>query len=242
MNPPPALALIACDVFERELALATAGASHLVETRWLEMGLHDHPDKMRVKLQEIVTAWEQREDITAIALVYGLCGCGTARLVSQRHRLVIPRAHDCRAILLGDRAVFETRQDACPGCYYYTPGWNRSRRVPGPQRDEMVRADFVARFDPDDVDYLMESERAMWSEYNTAAFIDHGTPDAEAEAAYTEACAKHLGWRYERVRGDLAWLRDLVWGQWDAARFQIIEPGHRMMHSPDAAIMRAEPI
>jgi len=35
-------------------------------------------------------------------------------------------------------------------------------------------------------------------------------------------------------------LRDLLWGNWDAARFQIIEPGMRLGHEPDENIMRAE--
>lgn len=248
MNPPatestpPALALIVCDVFEHELALATAGATHVVETSLVEMGLHDHPDRMRAVLQEIISGWENRDDISAIALVYGLCGCGTATLRSTRHRLVIPRAHDCRAVLLGNRSWFDERQAACPGCYYYTPGWNRARRVPGPQREAMVREDYARRFDPEDVDFLMESEREMWASYDTAAYIDHGTANTEAEAAYTEECARHLGWRHERVRGDLSWLRDLVWGNWDADRFQVIEPGHQLVHLPNASIMGTQPV
>lgn len=241
-NPPPALALLVCDVFEQELALAEAGAGHVVDRRMLEMGLHDRPDVMRVELQKVITEWESRQDIEAIALVYGLCGCGTTNLHSARHRLVIPRAHDCRAVLLGDREWFDQRQAACPGCYYYTPGWNRARRVPGPERETALREDLSQRFDPEDVDFLLESEFAMWASYDTAAYIDHGTPETERDAGYTAECAKHLGWNYERVQGNLAWLRDLVWGVWDSDRFQIIEPGHRLVHSPDAAIMRTEPI
>jgi len=236
-SSPPPLALIACDVFEFELALATAGTRHIVETRLVEMGLHDHPDRMRIELQQIIASWEDREELAALALAYGLCGCGTATLRSARHRLVIPRAHDCRAVLLGDRAWFDERQAACPGCYYYTPGWNRARRVPGPQREAMMREDYATRFDPEDVDFLLETEREMWSPYDTAAYIDHGTANAAAEAAYTEECARHLGWTYERVRGDLAWLRDLVRGNWDADRFQLIEPGQQLIHLPNAAIM-----
>jgi hypothetical protein len=241
-SAPPALALIVCDVFEQELALVTAGATHIVEQRVVEMGLHDRPDLMREVLQKIITDWECRTDIEAIALVYGLCGCGTSTLHSARHRLVIPRAHDCRAVLLGSRERFDQRQAACPGCYYYTPGWNRARRVPGPERDDMLRVDFAKKFDPEDIEFLMESEQSMWQHYDTAAYIDHATPGTAAEAAYTATCAEHLGWHYERVQGDLTWLRDLVWGRWDADRFQLIEAGHRMVHSPDAAIMRAEPV
>jgi len=241
-QPPPSLGLIVCDVYEQELALATAGAGHIVAKEVLEMGLHDRPEILRTTLQKIITGWESRGDLEAIALVYGLCGCGTTPWLPAGHRLGGPRAHDCRAVLLGNRELFDQRQEACPGCYYYTPGWNRARRVPGPERDAMLRADLASRFDPEDVEFLLESDSSMWESYNTAAYIDHGTPDTEAEAAYTAACAQHLGWRYERVAGDLSWLRDLVWGNWDEHRFQLIEPGHCLVHSPDAAIMRSAPV
>ena len=240
-SPPPPLALIVCDVFAKELELVTGGATHIVARETLPIALHDHPDKMRADLQTIISGWESRADIAAIALVYGLCGCGTTCLVSSRHRLVIPRAHDCRAVLLGDPEHFSQRAATCPGCYYYTPGWNKARRVPGPEREEMLRQDLLARFDPEGVEFLLESEAETWRAYDTAVYIDHGTDGCEAEAAYTETCARHLGWRYERVQGDISWLRDLIWGNWDEARFQIIEPGQRMAHSPDERIMRAEP-
>lgn len=239
-DPPPPLALIVCDVFEQELALACAGADHITAVETLEMGLHDHPDRLRAALQQIISGWEGRTDFAAIALVYGLCGCGTAGITSASHRLVIPRSHDCRAVLLGDRALFDRRQEACPGCYYFTPGWNRARRVPGPAREEMLRAEYSDKYDPEDVEFLLETDREMWHSYNTAAYIDHGTPGTENEAAFTRECADHLGWSFERLQGDLSWLRDLVWGRWDADRFQIIEPGQRMKHQPDASIMGVE--
>lgn len=241
-TPPPAMALIICDVFEPELALVMPGASHVIEQRLFEIGLHDRPEIMRVELQKGIDALGEREDIEVIALVYGLCGCGTVGLHSARQRLVIPRAHDCRTVFLGSKELFASREQACPGCYYYTPGWNRARRVPGPEREASLKESYGKQFDPEDVEFLLESEREMWASYNTTAFIDHGTADSAREAAYTKECAEWLGWRYEYVRGDPTLLHDLVWGPWDADRFQLIEPGQQLAHSPDAAIMRIEPV
>lgn len=242
MNPPPPIALLICDVFEPELALVTAGASHIVVQKVFEIALHDRPEVMRGILQQAVTELDARDDIEAIVLVYGLCGCGTVGLHAQRHRLVIPRAHDCRAVFLGSKDEFARRQDACPGCYYYTPGWNLARRVPGPDRVAFLKESLSERFEPDDVEFLIDSEREMWRSYDTAAFIDLGTAAAAREAAYTQACAQELGWNFEHIQGDLALLRDLIWGPWDDERYQIILPGQQLGHSPDAAILRADPI
>ena len=234
------MVLIACSVFEREIALLADGAEHIVETRFFEMGLHDNPSRMRGILQENLTSLKTRTDIQAVALAYGLCGRGTAGLRPQRHRLVIPRAHDCITVFMGSKERYAEHQWQCPGCYYYTPGWNRNRRVPGPERLEALRAELAKKFDADDVDFLIESERQQWAQHGNAAYLDLGTNDAELEAVYAQRCAEWLGWKFERMQGNSALLRDLLWCNWDSERFQIVTPGERLGHAPDESILRAE--
>jgi hypothetical protein len=238
---PPRMALLACRVFEQEIALHGAGAAHIVETRFFEIGLHDYPDQLRSNLQDALLALEARNDIEAVALAYGLCGKGTAGLKPLRHKLVIPRAHDCITVFMGSKEAYAEHHRRCPGCYYYTPGWNRARRVPGPERAEAMRAELAAKFEPDDVEYLMDAERQQWALHDTATYLDLGTDDARAEADYARRCAGWLGWKFEHLRGDPALLRDLLWGRWDEKRFQIIEPGMQLGHAPDDSILRAEP-
>lgn len=238
----PRIALLACSVFEREIALLTVGSTHVVETRFFEMGLHDRPDHLRRTLQGAVDAVDSRDDIDAIVLAYGLCGLGTAGLRARRHRLVIPRGHDCITVFLGSKEHYSAQQSACPSCYYYTPGWNRGRRVPGPDKIEALRAELLKRFDAEDVEYLIDVERSQWALHDTVTYIDLGTEDAESEAAYAKRCADWLGWRFERVKGNPALLHDLLHGRWEESdRFQIIEPGHQLAHSADTNIMRVEP-
>jgi hypothetical protein len=238
----PSIALIACEVFRSEIRLLAVGAEHIVEQRFYEIGLHDRPDEMRVRLQQEVAEMDRRDDIEAVILAYGLCGCGTAGLQAGRHPLVIPRAHDCITVFLGSKELYAARQSACPGCYYYTPGWNRARRVPGPDRIAALREDFSKQFDPGDVEFLLENERGMWDHYGTSTFIDLGTREAAGEAAYTKQCADWLGWKFEHLHGDPALLRDLLWGPWDDERFQTVRPGCRLAHSATEAVMRSEPI
>ncbi|MCH7226596.1 DUF1638 domain-containing protein [Haloferula sp. A504] len=240
MDAPPA-ALIACEVFRDEIDMLAGKARHLRVTRFLEIGLHDQPDRMRVTLQQAIDAMDGRDDIAAIILAYGLCGLGTAGLQAGRHPLVIPRAHDCITVFLGSKESYAERQRACPGCYHYTPGWNRARRVPGPDRLAMMREELSKQFEAEDVDFLIESEEATWATYDTATFIDLGTPNAGREADYTRRCAESMGWRFEHLKGDPALLRDLLHGPWDDERFQTIRPGELLGHSPDEAVMRADP-
>jgi len=237
----PRLALLACDVFEHEIALHGGGNGQIVERRYFEMGLHDRPEVLRATLQEAIDEFDRRDGIDAIGLVYGLCGCGTAGLRARRHRLVIPRGHDCITVFLGSKERYRDHQSACPACYYYTPGWRRGGRVPGPDMLAARRAELLERFDEEDVDFLIETERETWAQHDTASFIDLGTGECEQDADYARRCADWLGWRFEHLRGDPALLRDLLHGRWDDERFQIVEPGEELAHSPDERILRAGP-
>jgi hypothetical protein len=237
---PPSIALLACSVFEREIALLAGGARHIAEMRFFEMGLHDRPDQLRAILQENLDFLDARADIEAVVLAYGLCGRGTAGLRPTRHKLVIPRAHDCVTVFMGSKEAYAEHHRQCPSCYYYTPGWNRGRRVPGPERLESLRAALAAKFDAEEIEFLVEAERAQWACHDTATYLDLGTDDAAAEAEYARACARWLGWKFEHLRGDPTLLKDLLWGNWDAARFQIVQPGRQLGHAPDESILRAE--
>jgi hypothetical protein len=237
-NMTPRIALLACSVFEREIALLAGDAPHIVETRFYEIALHDRPDELRAKLQAELNDIDARDDIDAVVLAYGLCGLGTAGLRAGRHPFVLPRAHDCITVFLGSKERYASHQRGCPTCYYYTPGWNRARRVPGPDKLAIMREEFSKKFDEDDVEFLIESEQEAWAMRDTATYIDLGTADGEDESAYAKRCADSLDWKFERIHGDPALLRDLLWGNWDQSRYILIKPGYVSAHSPDEEILR----
>ena len=240
MNDRPRIALLACEVFRGELRMLSHDHGRIMDERMMEIGLHDQPARMREVLQDALDRLDCRDDIDAIVLAYGLCGCGTAGLRAGRHPLVITRAHDCIAVFLGSRKLHAERLAKCPGCYHYTPGWNQARRVPGPDRMEKLQAEYAEKYDPEDVDFLLETERELWKNYHTATYINTSTPDTSQEEAYAKACAAWLGWDFERVEGDLTLLRDLLDGAWDDERFLVIPPGGRIAMSADERVMRVE--
>lgn len=235
------IGLIACSVFEREIALHRCPSVRLAATEFLEIGLHDRPDTLRGALQAAIDRIDQREDISAIVLLYGLCGLGTAGLVARRYPIVIPRAHDCITVFMGSKERFARHHRSCPGCFYYTPGWNRNGRVPGPGRLEYLRTEYEKRFEAEDVEFLLSAEKEQWGQHSTAVFLDLGTDDAWGEAQYARSCARWLGWKFEWMKGDPSLLRDLLAGRWDSESFQMIHPGSRLLQTGDEWIMRTEP-
>ncbi|WP_043588272.1 DUF1638 domain-containing protein [Geminisphaera colitermitum] len=249
------IALVACSVMEDEIAMLTASAvpappappplAEIISRRFHDIGLHDRPDVLRTTLQadiDELSAAPSTERPDAIVFVYGLCGLGTDGLMARDIPLVIPRAHDCITFFFGSKERYAEHQARCPGCHYYTPGWNRARRVPGPDRIDKMRAELADRFEPDDIEFLIESEREHWTATGgPAVYLDLGTPAAATEADYARRCAEYLKWDYSHPAGDPALLRDLLTGHWDEQRFLIVPPGQRITHTVTTDILRAQP-
>lgn len=238
---PPRFALLACRVFEDEIAAHMPPGARVGPVRYFEVGLHDHPENLRRELQDAILAFDSDDTIGAVVLAYALCGRGTAGLRAGRHPLVIPRAHDCMTVFMGSKEAYAAHQSQTPDAYYFTPGWMREKRTPGPARLDSLRKEFSEKFDPDDVEFLIQSERDVWARHGRAVYMDLGTPGSEACEACARADAAWLGWQFERLPGDPSLLRDLLAGNWNDARFQVVPPGGRLAHSPDAMIFRADP-
>ncbi|HRE04906.1 MAG TPA: DUF1638 domain-containing protein [Opitutaceae bacterium] len=231
-------ALVACDVFQNELASLLAGGAGSPPSRveWLEMGLHDHADRMKKAIQEAIDRIESDPAVTTILLAYGLCGNGVIGIRTRHCRLVLPRAHDCISVLFGDRSAYERYLAENPGVYFYSPGWIRGRRVPGPDRDASIRAHYQQRYpdDPEVVEDMIAADRETYAHHGCAAYIDV-TDDTTGED-YCRSCARHLGWRFEKIRGDDRWLRTLLSGPWDSPHFVVLEAGRPTQLGPDGML------
>ena len=221
-------ALLACDVFQEELT-AFAGKHppwHRIE--YLEMGLHDQPDHLRAEVQAAITRLEDDPEVEVILLAYGLCGNGLLGIRAVRCPLILPRAHDCISILLGGMEPHSALLKENPGTYFYSPGWVRGKRVPGPDREAHLRKVYDARYpdDEDMVDDLVEADAYAFAHHNCAAYVDL-TANTKAEN-YCKDCAKHLGWQFKRLKGDPSMLRNLLKGDWSPDRYLTIPPGHHV--------------
>jgi hypothetical protein len=239
--PPPASALVACRVLEAEIEALCAGAPHIMRREYFEIGLHDQPARLRSLLAGAVGRAEDDPRVQQLILVYGLCGLALVDLSPRRCRLVVARAHDCITLFLGSKERYAQTMLEEPGTYWYSPGWNRARRVPGPEREAMQREDYTARFGADEAEALMEMERSAFAQHTTAGYTDLGLPGDDESRRYAERCAASLGWRFRGHPGDRTLLSDLLHGPWDDGRFLTVLPGERIAHTADASIVRAVP-
>jgi hypothetical protein len=237
-DTPRPFGIIACDVLEFEVA------RRLEEMRlqprylhYLEMGKHDFPDGLRRDLQAQIDAAEAA-GCERLIFAYGLCSNSILGLRTARAEMIFPRAHDCITLFLGSRERYAQIQKSDPGTYWFSPGWCRGQRVPGPDHLERVEALYREQFDEDEVEYLMEMERQKYAHYHIAAYTDLGDGPVEQSKAETRTAAAFLGMQFREHKGDDRLLRRLLAGPWDDADFLVVPPGSTPQFTADDMIIR----
>jgi hypothetical protein len=246
MSELPRLKLIGCEVLFRELCDACAHSPHRVDLEFLPKGLHDLGGRpMAARVQEAVDRTPEGV-YEAILLGYGLCGNGLDGLTARHTPLVLPRAHDCIALLMGGHQRYQAYFDANAGVYYRSTGW--LERGQGLQQlthqtmgfDEPLE-EAVRKYGEDNGRYLYEEMTRYRSQYRKLTFIETGLEAGGRFIAEAGAEAAGNGWSFERLQGDLAWLRRMVNGEWAEAEFVVAGSGQRIAACYDARVMKVQP-
>jgi hypothetical protein len=244
------LMALTCEVLARSVYLCAAHSPHVVDVRLNRRGLHDDPPNLRTILQGELDTIEAPYD--AVLLAYGMCGGATAGLRAGSIPLVVPRAHDCITLFLGDRARFQAEFTANPGTYWYVQDYlertdeGSSFGGVGAVSDASARAtheEYVAKYGEDNAAYLMEVLGAWRSHYDRAAFVEMGVGAPEAAAAAETRArddADRRGWRFDRLAGELVLVKGLIDGPWDPADYLVLQPGERLAMSYGEDVIRAE--
>lgn len=245
------LKLVACEILYREFCWAVARSPHRVDVHFMPKGLHDlgHPG-MCYRLGEELAGLDLR-GYDALLLGYGLCNNGIMGLQAREIPLVVPRAHDCITLFFGSKERYLEYFFSHPGVYFKTTGWierGESLQQLGPQPNrrrsgpDMTFEEMVEKYGEDNARYLWEQLQLFTRHYHTLVFIEMGIePDDRFERQVREEAASR-GWKFEKVRGDLRLIRQLVDAEWDERDFLIVPPGHRIVPSFDEKIVSAEPV
>lgn len=249
MAEPRRFRLIACEIMFRELSYCAALTPNIIDVTFLPKGLHDMGErKMVARLQHAIDEVDTTQ-YEAILLGYGLCNNGT-RGLRARLPMVIPRAHDCIALLMGSRHKYAVYFDAHPGTYYKSPGW--VERSPDPGDDpsngnpDSVMTQlgihrtydaYVAKFGEDNARYLMEMLGDWVRNYNRLAYIDTHVGSFAGYKEQTQAEAARRNWDYEEISGSTGLLQRLVDGDWDADDFLVIPPDQTLRPTYESDIV-----
>ncbi len=223
--------LLACEVFFREVCHLAAQSPTTCDLEFLPKGLHDlGAERMLARLQERVDAAPEGYD--AIALAYGICNNGVVGLTARSTRLVIPKAHDCMTLFMGDRKRYREYFESNPGTYYRTSGWFEHASSGGAGEDTVPQRlglfqdhkKLVEQYGEENAQYIMETMGNSTANYSRLTFINMGLPRDPVFREMARAEAVKHGWTFDELKGSLELLRGLIDGEWDD-RFVTVEPG-----------------
>lgn len=211
-------AIVACSMIEDELKDALKKTGCCAPVYWLERGYHNTPKKLRSELQRQIDALQ---DYDEILLAYGLCGNGTAGLVSERAVLVLPKFDDCIHMMLcvGQR---RGRVLTEAGNIYLTRGWIQDQEAILQKRKE-----YIEEYGEEEADDILEM---MYGHYKRIAVIDTGCFDIEPVQEYAREAGELLGLEPVTVQGSVQILERLLTGSW-GEDFIVQRPGEPLTAS-----------
>jgi len=243
------LKLIACEILYREFCAAVARSPHRVDVEFLPKGLHDvGQEGMSRRLKDTLGAIDQSQ-YDAVLLGYALCSNGLVGLAAREIPLVVPRAHDCITLFLGDKRRYLEYFYSHPGVYFKTSGWiergDGLAQLQGESAERMTGMSWTyealaAKYGEDNARFLYEQLGNMTRNYTGLTFIEMGIEPDDRFEQQTRREAAQRGWTFEKLAGDLTLVQDLVNGRWDEDRFLVVPPGCRVAASFDEQIVRVE--
>jgi hypothetical protein len=199
-NTPP-IAIISCAVFQH-LFEEMLPDELQAEATFLDYGLHVVPNNLRATVQATIDAIPTP---SRVVLGYGLCGNGLRDIHARDHTLLIPRADDCIAILLGSYQAYMAEFNANPGTYYLTKGWLESGSDPLREQQKLVE-----KYGEETGNWIMDQQ---YRHYKRLVLV--GTSEADLAAyrpraiAVAEYCAR-WGMVYEEILGSNEYFRKLM--------------------------------
>jgi hypothetical protein len=243
------LKLIACEILYRELCDVVARSVNQIDIEFLPKGLHDMGQAgMSARLAEVLASIDETK-YEAVLFGYALCSNGLVGLTARNVPLVVPRAHDCITLFLGDKQRYLDYFQTHPGVYFKTSGWiERGEGIEQYREDSIAHQsgmlqkyeELVAKYGEDNAKFLYDQLCNMTRNYSGMTFIEMGVePDDRFERQARQQAAEH-GWKFEKLAGDMTLLRQLVNGPWDDDHFLVVPPGARIAASFDEKIIKVE--
>jgi N-methylhydantoinase A/oxoprolinase/acetone carboxylase beta subunit len=241
--------VIACAVLARDIKEAARDLDLTLEHKFLEAGLHENPHKLNQQVQEAIDHISDERDGDRIIIGYGICGKGTVGLTARNIPLVIPNVHDCIALFLGGNAAYQEQFKTYPGTYYLSAGWCEEKAVPMSQRRgrawfgdrQLAYEDVKQSHGKKAADHTFAFLNSWQKNYQRAAFIETRSGQSARYERMAQEMAEEYGWRFERIKGDQALIRQMLTATESTPGILVVPPGHTIAFDPVLARLTANP-
>ncbi len=203
--------IICCEVMKEELLSVKPEIE--TELEFISMGLHLHPEKLKVELQNVIN---RSKGYTKIILGFGLCGGAVRGLQASECELIIPKVHDCIPLLLGSKEEMEFQKRRESGTFYLSCGWMLS--------EKNIISDYqriTKKFGEKKASKVLSR---MFDSYKRILFIHTGSSGESKPLGSAREIGRLLGLRFDETKGSKDYIYKLVNGPWDEENFISIKP------------------
>jgi N-methylhydantoinase A/oxoprolinase/acetone carboxylase beta subunit len=242
--------VIACGVLVKDIHHAAQQLGIDIGTRFLQVGLHENPGKLRTQLQAAIDEVSDSDQWDRIAIGYGVCGRGTVDIKARDIPLAIPRVHDCISLFLGSNSAYKREFNRYPGTYYISAGWYEEKTEPLSQKrpfaymgeTKVYYDELVGKVGETEARETFEFLNSWKRNYQRAAFIDTGVGNSRKYANYARKMAEQNGWIYERLEGNLSLLMKLLTADRTTDEILVVPPKYVTVFNAREEGLKAGPV
>jgi len=211
--------VIVCETIRDEYLDAAEKCGCTYETRWIESGLHNVPDKLRSRLQDELDSITHKR----VLLCFGTCGNSVIGLETRDFELVIPRVDDCISMLIGSVAQ-RTKINSSHSAYFLTAGWLRGERN--------IFAEYEYTLEKYGDVTGKEIMDVMLANYKNLALLDTGSYDLKDAKDESQRIANVLDLELMVLPASVNYITQLLTGPHDPDRFSIFPPNTKLEAVP----------
>jgi hypothetical protein len=229
--------ILACEMIEDEVRLALEAVPEGARPPlvWVESGLHDRPEKLKVALQALLDlldegaemgeavnlpsvrpgrgpAGERRvqttiEPVEEVIFALGFCGNALNGLSTRHLTLVFPRVDDCISLLL-NRGCVREEIPRNPRHYYLTRGWF--------SHQSSLKESFEDWNERYGLERAAKLRKTLFAGYECVSLIDTQAYDVEECIEQSREVAEDLQLDHGIVPGSVQLLERLFRGERDS--------------------------
>jgi hypothetical protein len=201
--------VITCEFLRRAVEFIFENNAIDYEIIWIEPALHERPQILNKKLQEILDAIT---DCDKVLMPFGECGNATRGLKAGNFEMILPKLDDCLSLLLGSyERRLQISEEAAT--YFMTLDWASS--VVENHKEQ------IARFGEENTRMINDT---LFANYKRIALIDAGIGNKETLKTYQKPLKEIMGLDSYFEQGTTDYLKLLFTGPWDDKYFNIIPP------------------
>lgn len=198
--------IIVCENLKDEVALLCKKITEnyniksMPQIIYMDSKYHNTPEKLNLKLQEII---DENKEYETISLLYGQCGSAVLGLKSDYSKLILPKVSDCISLYLGGDEKRKNLKKS-ERTYFFT-----KRYI---ENDNSLYNEIIKMKEKYGDKKAIKMYKMMMDNYEYIRIINTNAYDVEDIMAKIQSLCEELDLSYEIVDGDLSIMEKALLG------------------------------